>query len=175
MIETFTPERYEHFTGIVNSEENPVTFLSADPGKLNGICGYDAKSYLQFMYTIQEEDINRFLKCFKKVKKCILEDYRIRPDKVKDHIYSDVLTLRVIGRFETWTDLGDITLVKQGASIKPTAYAWLGKKPLPKSNPKNHAMDAHAHFTYYAVRHGMINAAHLLEESNAAGNLQKQD
>lgn len=152
----------EHLEGVVNVELNPVTYLSIDPGKSNGVCGYDPTYRVQFMFVVPAEHINKFLKAFHCVKKVIIEDYKLYPHKLKQQVYSDMETSRVIGRVESWTEDNNIQLIKQGASIKPVGYAWIGKKPLPKSNPNGHALDAHVHFMYWAVKSHKINAADLL-------------
>lgn len=161
--ERTTEEYLANLKEVVNNPQNPIEYLGIDPGKKNGVCGYDAKFYLTFMLTIMADDINMFLHQFTKLEKVIIEEYRVYPGKEKDHTYSDVETLRVIGRVESWTEKNGIHLVKQPASIKPTGYAWIGKKPLPKSNPLNHSLDAHVHFMYWAVRHNKISATDLLK------------
>lgn len=159
-------EEFDRIKGTVNSDENPVKYLGIDPGKANGICGYDARHYVSFMYTIQSEDMVDFLDLFKKVNTCIIENFRLYPNKSREQVYSDMETSRVIGRVEAWAYKLDLRLIKQGADIKPTGYKWLGKKPLPKSNPLNHELDAHVHFMYWAIKNGRINAADLLRSSN---------
>jgi hypothetical protein len=52
--------------------------------------------------------------------------------------------------------------VLQKATIKKNGYNWIGIKPPSKSNPRNHEMDAHVHFMYWAIRTGKINANSLL-------------
>jgi len=151
----------------VNSPENPVTYLGIDPGESNGICGYNVNFHLQFMTTIYFEDITKFLHQFDHVKLCIIEGYQVYPNKARQHIYSDLKTPRVIGRVESWAEIKDINLIRQPATVKATGYKWIGEKPLPKSNPQNHALDAHVHFMYWAVRHGKVNAADLLRKYNA--------
>ena len=158
-----TPEYLTHLEEAVNATHNPVEYLSSDPGKANGVCGYDAKYYLVFMLTIQADDMVMFLEQFKKVKKFIVEDYLLYPNKAKDQTYSDMETPRVIGRIESWAERHKVEVIKQGAHIKSTGYAWIGEKPLPKSNKKNHELDAHVHFMYWAVRTGKINAVDLLK------------
>ena len=158
-----TPEYLANLSSVVNAEENPVIYLGIDPGKANGVCGYDAKYYVMFMLTIQADDMNMFINQFTKVKTCIIEDYRIFPGKEKQHIYSSLETPRVIGRVEAWAETNKIELVKQGAHIKETGYKWIGAKPLPKSNKNNHKLDAHVHFMYWAVKSRLINAAELLK------------
>lgn len=160
-------EKYlEFFKESVNADANPVVYLSGDPGKANGICGYDAKYYLLFMLTIHADDIVQFLEIFDHVKICIIEDYLLYPNKAKKQIYSDMETSRVIGRFEAWADRKLIELIKQPASIKPTGYAWIGKKQLSKSNPDNHKMDAHVHFMYWAIKNGKIDVGKLLKKES---------
>jgi len=163
--ERLTEEYLAHLKETVNATENPVNYLAIDPGKANGVCGYDEKFYLVFMLTIQAADMNLFVHQFDNIKTCIIEDFKLYPNKTRTQHYSDMETSRVIGRVESWAELKDVELVKQGATIKTTAYAWLGEKPLPKHNPKNHMMDAHAHFVYWAVRKGFINARDLLKRS----------
>jgi hypothetical protein len=153
----------ERMGEIVNEEINPVNYLSIDPGKANGVCGYDGKFHLLFMLTVQADEIATFVRKFTKIKKCIIEDYKVYPQKAKQHVYSDLLTPRVIGRIEQWTESNGIILVKQMASIKSTGYKWLGQRPLPKSDPKNHQMDAHVHFIYWGVRNGHIKLEELLK------------
>jgi hypothetical protein len=155
-------EYLQHLKEAVNAAENPVEYLAIDPGKTNGVCGYDTKYYLQFMLTIDADDMIRFLQQFNFIKKCIYEGYMVYPNKMKEHVYTDLQTSRVIGRIESWGELKQIELIKQPASIKSTGYKWIDEKPLPKSNKKNHCLDAHVHFMYWAVKHGLINAADLL-------------
>lgn len=160
--EPITDEQLASLAEAVNADMNPVKYLAIDPGKANGVCGYDAKFHLVFMYTIREEDMVKFLEVFKRVETCITESFLLFPTKTKDQIYSDMETSRVIGRVEGWAARAKVKLVMQPSSIKKTGYAWIGKKPLPKSNPKNHKMDAHVHFMFWAVKNGKINAADLL-------------
>jgi len=140
-----------------------VKYLSIDPGLSNGICGYNKRGHLQFSIIIKLDELVDFLKQYKRVDTVIVEDYTIYPNKAKDHIYSDVPTSRAIGRIESWAELNDTKLIKQPAHIKSTGYKFLGKKPLPKSNPNNHWLDAHAHFTFWAVGNGLIDPRSLLK------------
>lgn len=157
---------FDRFEGTVNAEVNPVIYLGIDPGKSNGVCGYDARHYVVFMCTVNSLDMIHFLAMFKKVEKCIIEDYLLYPDKAKQQVYSDMETSRVIGRVESWAELHHVEVIKQGASIKATGYKWIGKKALPKSNPLNHELDAHVHFMHWAIKHGKVNAADLLRNTS---------
>ena len=157
-----TDEYLEVLYKFVNNEEKPITFIAIDPGVSNGVTGYSATGSIQFMTTIKEPDLLKFLRVFQKLTTVICEDYRIREDKAKHHIGSDVVTLRVIGRIENWCETANVVLAKQMPTIKPIAYKWLGKKPLPKHNPANHKWDAHAHFTYWAVRNRVIDLKDLI-------------
>jgi hypothetical protein len=155
---------FSKLSAIVNQEHNPVKYLGIDPGGSNGVCGYDAKFYLIFMYTIKAADMIDFLDQFKTIDECVIEDYLLYPNKSKEQVYSDMETSRIIGRVEYWAERHDVKLIKQGASIKKTGYAWIGRKPLPKSNPFNHELDAHVHFMYWAVRNGKVDARKLITD-----------
>lgn len=163
MTERLSSEYLTRLQQSVNSEENPVKYLAIDPGKSNGVCAYDGKFYLTFMMTIDTNDMVQFLDIFDNVDTCILEDFMLYPNKAKEQIYSDMETSRVIGRTESWAERKKVNLVKQGAKIKDTGYKWIGKKPLPKSNPRNHELDAHVHFMYWAIKNGKIAADKLLK------------
>lgn len=161
IIDQVTNEFLAGLTESVNVEFNPITYLAIDPGKSNGICGYDAKCYQNIQLGIQAEDLLLVLNCFKKVEICIVEDFKLYPNKAAKQHYSNMETSRVIGRIEAWAESHSVKLVKQPATIKETGYKWLGKKPLPKSNPMNHELDAHIHFMYWAIRHKVVKIENL--------------
>ncbi len=158
-----TPEFLERLSSVVNAPENPVLYLAIDPGKSNGVCGYDAKFYLQFMMTVHADDMVEFLEQFNQVTTIVCEDYKVFYHKAKDHAFSDLETPRVIGRIEGYAARMRVKLVKQMSNIKTTGYAFIGKKPLPKSDPKNHQLDAHVHFIFYAVKNQLIDIKTLLK------------
>lgn len=168
-MEELTKDKLDRLRSAVNADHNPIEYISIDPGKSNGVCGYDSKFYTQFMYTIRANDMVQFLNQFDRIKTCIIENFILYPEGNKKPgyrstpTYSDMETSRVIGRVESWGVLKNIEVVKQNASIKPTGYLWIGQKPLPKSNPRNHVMDAHVHFMYWAVKNHKIDAADLLK------------
>ncbi len=161
-----TDKRLEQLKESANAEHNPVKYLAIDPGKSNGICGYDVKFYPLFMLTIDADDITKFLTIFENVDKCIIEDYRVYPNKARQHIYSNLETPRVIGRVENWSEKAGVVLIKQLATIKTTGYKWINKKPPPKTDPSNHVMDAHVHFMYWAISKNHIRAEELLKMKN---------
>ena len=158
----FNVDEAEKLCEVVNTPTRPVVYLGVDPGKSNGVCGFDAQFKLMGMWTVMENDILTFLRQFKNIKTCVIENYRLYTNKAFQQAHSDMLTSRVIGRFEAWAEINNLELIKQGANIKPIGYKFIGKKALPKSNKLNHAMDAYVHFVYWAVRKGKINAADLL-------------
>ncbi len=160
--ERLTPEFLEKLNSIVNAEENPTTYLGIDPGGKNGIGIYDARFYLQFIFTIAADDMVRFLLQFNHVKTAVVEDYRLFPNKAKQQYYSDMETPRVIGRIETWAEMNNVELVKQGPSIKDVGYAWIGQKKPPKSDKRNHEKDGNVHFMYWAIKNKHIDARSLL-------------
>lgn len=165
---TFNLEDSDKFREAVNADTNPVMYLAIDPGKFNGVCGYDTKGYLQFMYVVAANDISLFLRIFQNIKTCVIESFLLFPNKAQKQIYSDMETSRVIGRVEDWAKIEEIKLVKQPPTIKVTGYKWVGKKPPPKSSNQNDPMDAHVHFIYWAVRNGVISAASLLGDRRPA-------
>lgn len=169
-IVDFSPEGLKKLKEAVNTDICPVKYLAIDPGGSNGICGYDEKYYLQFMYTIPATEMVKFLYCFEKVELCVLENFILFPGTGKRRKrrvpeFSDMETSRVIGRVEVWAEQKDVILKKQPSSIKPDGYAWIGEKPLPKSNPNNHTLDAHVHFMYWAILNSKIDAAAVLKRS----------
>jgi hypothetical protein len=150
--ERTTPEYLVRLKEAVNADHNPVIYLSIDPGKSNGVCGYNAKYYPMFMLVIDSEDMILFLHQFKRIEKCITEKYIVYSNKAKQHIGSNLETSRVIGRIESWAKTNDVQLIMQPASDKVQGYIFMQQKPLPKTNLLNHAMDAKAHFYFWAVR-----------------------
>lgn len=158
-----TLPQIEHLGTIVNLDQNPVRYLSIDPGKHNGVSGYDDRFYLQFMYTVNYKNMTDFLTQFSRIKVCVVEDFLLYPNKALEQRYSRMETSQVIGGINTWAKLEDVKVITQLAAIKETGYKWLGQKPPSKSNPRNHELDAHCHFTYWAVRNGHINLVDLLK------------
>lgn len=152
----------ERLRSVVNSELNPVKFLAIDPGTSNGVCLYDARYYLVSMMTVHAEDLDEFIEQFEQLDTIICEDYKVYRHKANAHVFSDLQTPRAIGGIESFCRRKKVKLVKQLASNKPTGYAFLGKKPLPKSDPKNHQMDAHVHFIFWAVKNNLIDIKTLL-------------
>ncbi len=161
-----SPEFYDKLKDFANADPNPIKYLGIDPGKSNGVCGYDAKYYLQFMLTVAEKDMSKFLRCFEQVDTCVVEDYLLYPNKAAQQYYSDLITPRVIGRIEAWAELFDTKVVKQGASIKETGYKWIGHKKPSKADPTNHQKDAHVHFIYWGVKNGKIDPRTLLKRGS---------
>jgi hypothetical protein len=161
---TWDVEQKDNLETFITNEANPLESLAIDPGKFNGVCGYDSRHYLQFMYVVDFEDMVTFLNILKRVKRCIIEDYTLFPNKAMRQTYSDMPTSRMIGRVESWAELHSVELIKQLPTIKVTAYKWLGKKPPAKSTNLNDPWDAHAHFTYWAIKNKKINPAVLLKE-----------
>lgn len=157
-----TEDQLKNLPELVNNETLTVKYLGIDPGNSNGCCGYDERYRLMFMFTVPADLMIKFLHSFKHVEACVLENFTLFPHKRTEQNYSDMLTSRVIGRVEDWAELNNIQLIKQGPNIKKTGYLWLGQKSPSKSNPANHELDAHCHFTYWAVKNGKIKAEDLI-------------
>lgn len=142
---------------------NPdVFYLAVDPGERNGVCGYSINGRLLWMQSVNYNTLATFLEELTDVYLCVLEDYKIYPNKAKDHIYSDVIGARAIGKVENWTERHNVKVVKQGSKVLDMGFKYLGKKPPPKPDRLNDPMCAHAHFTYYAVNNGIINPKELI-------------
>lgn len=141
---------------------NHVKYLGIDPGKSNGVCGFDYKYSMLFMYTVKEKDMNNFLDLFKALDAIICENFLLYPNKAMKQVYSDMPTSRVIGRIEEFCDIHKIKLVKQPATIKSTGYRWINRNPPAKGNPRIHEMDALVHFMYWAIKSGRIDASTLV-------------
>lgn len=139
-----------------------VRYLSVDPGESNGLCGYDIDGRLLWMATTKLRDLARFIEELRNVHTCIIEDYKIHPHKAQDHIYKDVVAIRAIGKIENWIERYNIKEFKQPNKHKTTGYQYMGKKPPPKSDPRRHELDAHAHFLYWGVNSKLINPADLI-------------
>ena len=166
---TFDIKDIEKLKIQVNAEQNPVKYLAIDPGKFCGVCGYDDKFYLQFMYVVRSIDIVQFIYSFDHINTCVIEDYRLFPNKAMKQVYSTMETTRVLGRVEGWAEVNNITLVQQPSKIKPTGYAWIGEKPPTKSSNQNDTMDAHVHFMYWAVLNKKIKAEQLFKNKPVHG------
>jgi hypothetical protein len=162
MLFTATEAELENLKRVVNNEERPVRYLAIDPGKSNGICGYDGDCKIMMMWTVMEENVLDFLNQFDNLERCIIEDFLLYSNKAFEQVGSNMLTSRVIGRVEGWAARKDIPLTKQKAAIKPTGYRFIGKKPLHKQHRLHHALDAHVHFIYWAVGKGLVKAGDLL-------------
>lgn len=147
-----------------------MSYLAIDPGETNGAAVYNSKGGLQALLTIKIDELTEMLQKIRRsckddpLERIIVEEYRVYPHKAKDHVYSKLNTTRAIGRIESFAEICSIPVSFQGASLKTTGYRYLGKKPKPKSDPGNHAMDAHAHGTYWLVNNGIIDPARLLED-----------
>lgn len=154
-LEDLTSETVELIT-------ESAVYLGIDPGEKNGIAGYSDKYELLWMLTVKEPDMGPFIGKCNNLKLIIIEDFLLYPSKAMPQSFSDMPTSRVIGRVEEIARTKDIKIIKQPANIKKTAYKWIGVKQPSKSNPRNHELDAHAHFMFWAIKYGKINASSLL-------------
>lgn len=139
-----------------------AVFLGIDPGEKNGIAAYDKDYGILWTLTVKEPDMGPFIQKCENLQLVIIEDFFLYPHKAMAQSYSDMPTSRVIGRVEEIARTKGFRLIKQPAKIKPIGYKWIGRKPLPKSNPLNHELDAHVHFMHWAIKHGKIDVSSLL-------------
>lgn len=138
-------------------------YISIDPGEMNGICTYDEKAAITSMQVVPIDKLVNFLEELQNVHLCICEEYRVYPQKAKQHVYNKLETLRAIGRAESWCQRNSIKLIMQPASVKSIGFKYLGISEPPRSDKLSHAKVAHAHFTYWAVKNGKIDPRRLSE------------
>lgn len=153
--ERLTPEFFEHLKFVVSESFTPVMYLGIDPGVHSGVTGYDERLHLQFMMNVHEEDITLFINCFDKLKKVIMEDFRLYSNKAQEQINSKMETTRVIGRIEAVCKIKNVPIVLQMPSVKTTGYRYIGKTR-PTVKKKQNPMDAHVHFMYWAVTNKLL-------------------
>lgn len=139
-----------------------IKYIAIDPGETCGFALYDKSGKLLWL---EQHPLNRLITylwaILKDNKNCVVicEAYRVYPQKAMDHIYSDLKTVKAIGRIEALCELTESKLVMQPATVKSTGFRWIGKKP---SSQLKHQQDAHAHGIYYLVSNGIIDPAALL-------------
>lgn len=145
-----------------------IAYLAIDPGETNGIAAYDENGVLLWCRPIKHADLTDFLldieKLFAPLQLIIVENYLVYPNKAKQHVYSKLTTVRMLGEIDGFAKARGIKVQKQNATIKNVGYKWMGRKPLPKSDPMNHAFDAHAHGLYWLVTHHIVDPSTLLKD-----------
>jgi hypothetical protein len=129
-------------------------YLALDPGKATGYAVFNEEGEDDDFDTLDIFETRTLIKT-QRWKAVICEDWKLRPEAAKFMVWSDMPTSKLIGYVEGYCDGLNIPFILQQPAIKPTAYKLAGRKPLPKSNPLNHAMDAYVHGRYYLAKRGI--------------------
>lgn len=132
-------------------------YIALDPGKITGYATFDKQGKLVDMeYHNIDEVRNRFEDDLWDALAIICEDWRLYPDAAKHFYFSDMPTAKLIGWLEGVAYMKKIPFILQGAQIKTNGYKMWGRKPLPHSNPMNHAYDAVVHGRAYLIKQRII-------------------
>jgi hypothetical protein len=140
------------------------TYVAVDPGKANGLAGFDDKGHVKWLQVVQLDQLSDFLdKLPETVTTCICEDFRLYPNMAHKQGYSPMDATRGIGVVMKWCQLRGIKLVMQMPSVKSTGFMFLGKKE-PKRSAVSHSVVAHAHGVYWLVTNGILDPKELLKK-----------
>jgi hypothetical protein len=143
---------------LVDPEE--VSYIAIDPGETCGVAYFGHSGKVVWLEQVPMSQLLPTLLQYPNLETIICEDYRVFPHKAKDHILSDLKTVRAIGRIEAVAHIHDIKLIMQPSHLMKSGYAYLGKK---KSHTKTrHQEDALAHGMYYLINAGIVSASTLL-------------
>lgn len=138
-------------------------YLAIDPGETNGAARFNseglARELTQFPYELIVPKLCKWIK-EDEVTTIIVEKYFVFPHKAKDHIFSDLKTVKAIGKIEAIAEYFDVKMVLQEPNIKKSGYNFMGTKP--KATAKRHQQDALAHGIYYLVTTNVVDPVVLL-------------
>lgn len=141
-------------------------YIAIDPGaseKKTGLSGYakfaDDGAIIDYEYLAEDELKQQFLNDIHSSPLAVIcEDWRLNPKSIHVFTWSRMPTPKLIGWIEGVCEGFGVKFILQGAQIKNTGYLHWGKKPLPKSNPMNHAYDAVVHGREYLIKQGVLKA-----------------
>ena len=132
-------------------------YIALDPGGTTGYATFNSEGKSRDIeYLAMDEVRERVMQDIWDAIAIICEDWRLRPEMAKHFYWSQMPTAKLIGWVEGVCYMRSIPFVLQGAQIKSTGYKHWGKKPLPKSNPMNHAYDAVVHGREYLIKQKVI-------------------
>lgn len=145
-----------------------MKYISFDPGETTGWASFDEEGRLHKAgYSKGLDQFYDWLDSHSTFEGCgdlntvIIEEFRLYPWKSDAQKWSQFKTVEVIGAikfwarsismkmFPIWNIQHQIQVVEQPANIKAIGYKWAMCSPLPKSNPRNHELDAYVHGVYY--------------------------
>lgn len=87
-----------------------------------------------------------------KVKKIVIEDFRLMGSKALAQTGSRFITCQVIGMIRLWAHPEGITIDLQASNIKPIAERISGRRPV-GVHAKSHSVDAYNHGVYWLRKH----------------------
>lgn len=134
-----------------------TVYVAIDPGLTTGYALYDEAGRMLDMGSFKgtPENVIEFFGRIPNIDVAIVEEYKIYPHKMHQHVGSKVETIQVIGMVKTCAANIGADVVEQQSSVKPIGYNYLGKKP-PSNKKRSHMWDAHAHGTFYLVSKGIV-------------------
>ena len=134
-------------------------YISLDPGQTTGYATFDKDGNIKDMeYLVLNEVRERFERDLWDAIAVICEDWRLDPKRAMAFSWSQMPECKLIGWLEGVCFMKNIPFILQAAGVKPTGYKHWGRKPLPKSNPLNHAYDAIVHGREYLIKQGVLQA-----------------
>lgn len=133
-------------------------YIALDPGDTTGYATFYSDGSIKDMeYYSMDEVRSRFEQdIWNHPLAVICEDWRLYPDAARHFYFSPMPTAKLIGWLEGVCYMQSIDFILQAAQIKASGYKMWGRKPLPKSNPMNHAYDAVVHGRHYLIKNGII-------------------
>lgn len=132
--------------------EFPAYTLCIDPGETTGVALYNAAESILETQVSANALMERldFLSTLHPLTHVVAEDYLIYQSHLKEHTWSRVPTLRLLGKIEYWCELRHLNLTLQtAAQVKPFATDALLKRFGLYHPGKPHARDAVRHGAYF--------------------------
>jgi hypothetical protein len=132
-------------------------YLSIDPGATTGWCMFDNVGGINWMNSIKHDLVIEWLETLQGVELVIIEEFMLNPPGFRNQVpkHDKMITVQVIGYVKSWAKRNKVKVVEQQRDKRMVGYKYWGQKPLPKSDPLNHAYDATAHGIYYLQRKGI--------------------
>lgn len=132
-----------------------MRWLSIDPGEVHcGVAGWNGDDCRFAQEWTPEQLLERIQQWQARLEKLVVEEFRLYPNKLAVQSFSDLPTVKLIGKIELLCTVLGIELIMQPALIKKVVFAqakarghvWLS------DGHGGHAKDAEAHGLYYVWR-----------------------
>lgn len=132
-----------------------MKILGTDPGGTTGWGAIELSSdqrpkinLVDFGQVKNEEELEQWIEW---ADICVIEFFRIRPDKVNDFVFKDLHASEAIGVIKMLCRKYNTRIEMQGSDRKPMGFAWAGMK-YTKGKKGTHQQDGIAHAVYYACK-----------------------